>query len=112
MDTILGYWVEHATGIYFVRGAFEALPEHAAAFVSGEVVADVTITPVTRHQDIAPFVVIRHLKKGVIFYTRWSPESPVPIEHDHGGKVAYEVLDFAESIEEAEAVVKQLKSQK
>lgn len=110
MDKIYGYWVDYPEGIYFVRGSFEALPQHVAAF-EGPMVG-VTVTPVTQYKDIAKWVILRHLKRGVIFYVGWSPELSVPIEHDHTGKIAYEVLDFAESKDEAEDVVKQIKSQK
>lgn len=107
---IFGYWVDHPDGIYFVRGAFEALPEHTEAFDAP--MEGVTVTPVTEFKDIAHYVILRHLKKGVIIYTKWIPNIPRPLEVDHTGEVAFEVVDFAESVEEAEAVVKQLKSQK
>lgn len=110
MDKVYGYWIETAAAIYFVRDGRDALPEHKEAFTQAQ--EDITITPVTKIQDVAKWVVLRHLKKGVIFFVGWSPELHVPIEHDHTGKVAYEVLDFAESIEEANAVVNQLKTQK
>lgn len=110
MDKIYGYWVEYPEGIYFVRGAFEAMPNHMAAFES--LMEGVSVTPVTKCTDVAKWVILRHVKRRVVFFCGWSPELSRPIEHDHSGKVAYEVLDFAESIEEAEAVVNQLKTQK
>ena len=110
MNPILGYWIESADAIYFVRDERDALPDHKDAFV--KVLEGITVTPVTEYKDIAHYVIIRHLKHGVYLYTRWTPGIPRPLEHDHTGKVAFEVVDFAESIAEAEAVVKQLKSQK
>ena len=110
MSEIYGYWVEYDTGIYFIRGAFEALPEHKAAFDNE--LKGVIITPVTQYKDIAHYVVLRNLGDNSLFYTKWTPGIVRPLEHDHTGKVAFEVVDFAESKEEAEAVVKQLNSQK
>jgi len=110
MKPVLGYWIESETAIYFVRDERDALPEHKEALVKA--IEGVTVTVVTEYKDIAHYVILKHLKHGVILYTRWTPGIPRPLELDHTGKVAFEVVDFAESIEEAEAVVKQLKSQK
>lgn len=111
MDPILGYWVESATSIYFVRGEIDALPEHKTAFTKP--MPGVTVTPVTRHMDIAPYVITRdkvHTYGGTnIHYNKWSPLSPVPLEHDHCGVDRFEVLDFAETKEEAEAICQQLR---
>lgn len=107
---ILGYWVEYDTGIYFVRDERDALPEHVSAFTTP--MKGVIITTVTEYADIAHYVILRHLKHDLILYTRWTPGLPRPLETDHTGKIAFEVVDFAESIEEAEAIVKHLKSQK
>lgn len=110
MDPILGYWVEGKSVLYFVRGAFEALPEHKQAF--NKAMPGVTVTPVTRHIDIAPYVVLRDKDKKIspdVFYTKWSPMSPVPLEHDHDGKNRFEVLDFAETKSEAESICQQLR---
>lgn len=110
MDPIFGYWIETEAVIYFVRDERDALPEHKE-FLTKKL-EGVIVTTVTQYKDIAHYVILRHLKHGVYLYTRWTPGIPRPLEHDHTGKVAFEVVDFAESIAEAEAVVKQLKSQK
>lgn len=111
---ILGYWIETKEQIYFVRGPQDALPEHKSAFKGN--VTGVTVTVVTRHIDIAQYVILKdkkHKYEGTdIRYSRWSPMSPVPLEHDHLGEERYVVLDFAETIEEAEAICKQLRSKK
>lgn len=110
MSVILGYWIESEDAIYFVRGPQDALPQHKEVFEKA--LKGVTLTTVTEYKDIAHYVILRHMAKDIYIYTRWTPNVPRPLEHDHTGKVAFEVVDFAENIAEAEAVVKQLKSQK
>lgn len=105
-EPILGYWIEDADQIYFVRGPQDALSKHLAIF-NGPI-KGVTLTPVTRHLDIAPYVVYKDKDNGAIRYNKWSPLSPVPLEHDHVGRDRFVVLDFAETIEEADAICKQL----
>lgn len=64
------------------------------------------IEPVYQNADCPPFLITKDLlgKLGV-FYTRWSPLSPVPLEHDHLGRARYLVVDFAMSVEEAVSIV-------
>lgn len=111
MSTILGYWIEDPEAIYFVRGPQDILPHHKGVF--NRPLPGVTITPVTEHADIAPFVVMwdktNNINGGQPFYTKWTPESPVPLEHDHDGNNRFEVLDFAETVVEAESICQQLR---
>lgn len=107
---ILGYWIDHPDGIYFVRGARDALPEHVTAFDSP--MSGVEITTVYEYKDIAPYVILRQLKHQLVFYTKWIPNILRELEQDHAGNFSFEVVDFAETEEEAIAVVKQIKSQR
>jgi hypothetical protein len=107
---IFGYWIETPTDIYFVRGPQDAKEEHKGIWETP--LPGVTLETVLKYKDIAHWVVRRHLKQGIIIHSRWTPESPYPLEHDHSGKIAFEVLDFGETEEEAIAIVNHFKSQK
>lgn len=107
---IFGYWIDYPDGIYFVRDHRDALPCHKH-FLE-EPIEDVQVTPVTRHQDIAPFVVLFHTKMNQYIQTGWTPGLLRELEQDHTGKFTIEVLAFYESKEEAELAVEKLKAQK
>lgn len=71
----------------------------------------VDIWPVYKHAECPPYVVVEDMLEGLgTFYTRWSPESPVPLEHDHLRRDRLAVVDFASTEEDAIRIVKQQKS--
>lgn len=111
MDTpILGYWIDYPEGIYFVRDHRDALPFHKH-FLE-EPIEFVQVTPVTRYQDIAPYVVLFHTKLNTYICTNWTPGIRHELEQDHTGKFTIEVVAFYESKEDADAAVKELKDKK
>lgn len=107
---IFGYWIDYPDGIYFVRDHRDALPCHKH-FLE-EPIEGVQVTPVTRYQDIAHYVVLFHTKMNQYIYTGWTPGIHRELEQDHTGKFTIEVLAFVESKEEAEAAVQELKDKK
>lgn len=111
MDTpIYGYWIDYPEGIYFVRDHRDALPSHKQ-FLE-EPIEFVQVTPVTRYEDVAQFVVLFHTKMNQYIYTGWTPGLRRELEQDHTGKFTIEVVAFCESREDAEAAVKELKDKK
>ena len=105
---IFGYWIETADNIYFVRGPQDAKDEHKGLWDTP--IPGVSLETVLKYKDIAHWVVRRHLKHGCYIHSQWTPESPYPLENDHAGKTAFEVLDFAETEEEAIAIVNHFKN--
>lgn len=106
---ILGYWIEDAVDVYFVRGPQDAKEEHKDLWTTP--LEGVAITPVYQYKDIAQWVIFKHTARQFVMYSRWTPESPYPLEHDHTGKIAFEVLDFAETEEEAIHITNHFKNQ-
>lgn len=72
---------------------------------------EVDIEPVYTHACCPPYVVAEDMLESLgVFYTRWSPLSPVPLEHDHLRRERFAVVDFASTEEEARLIVERWKS--
>jgi hypothetical protein len=69
---------------------------------------DLIVTPVYDHAKCPHFVVITDMLGTLgTFYTQWTPLVRRALETDHAGVERYEVVDFAFTRREAEAIVKQ-----
>lgn len=120
---LLGARIVEGTIVYFVSAPSQALAQHKSLveqlfkqnldLVTG---ANVTVRACRDYQSVDKWVVLEDVAPSNsnlgIFYTKWTPESPVPLEHDHTGAMRYKVLDFASSEAEAVAVVNQLKRER
>ena len=72
---------------------------------------DVDIWPVYAHSQCPLYVIVEDMIEGLgVFHTRWSPDSPVPLEHDHSRRERLAVVDFADTEEDAIRIVKQKQS--
>lgn len=124
MKPLLGARIKHGTIAYFVSDPSQALAAHrrsvdtvfyrgvdAVNGAGGEVV-----TACRTYQEVDPWIVLEDINPQEsnlgIFYCKWTPESPVPLEHDHQGRKRYKILDFARDEAEAVAVVNQLKRER
>lgn len=108
----VGFRVKDGGVHYFVQRPEYAMPQHIELIrvaVTSEkdkvVVKGVEITKIHTHAECAPYVILQDewgkLGDGGIFYTKWSPLSPVPLEVNHDGVLRFKVLDFAEDLAEA-----------
>lgn len=121
----LGYFIEPQQGTskrYFVRDPHHAHCKHHMQVVEQAVNAvevsegqlqvfnagDLIVTPVYDHAKCPHFVIITDVLGTLgTFYTQWTPLAGRALETDHAGVERYEVVDFAFTRREAEAIVKQ-----
>lgn len=72
---------------------------------------DVDVQPAYTFAACPTYVIIEDMLEGLgTFHTRWTPTSPVPLEHDHLRRDRFAVVDFAVTVEEAMHIVQRWKS--